>query len=155
MFIGDAYHEHYVVFFRGEDERLPFLTAGDEAHKVLITHLQSSNFLKQLAQCTHGQHTGRIEVLHSMFLAYVSKRVDYDPPSYCGRIQLAILDHNENCNRPPIIGKLPMSTCATMQTSLLLISRFFIGWQSYTVHNLPIGQICYVDTLIGVFYLFI
>jgi hypothetical protein len=31
--------------------------------------------------------------------------VDYDPPSYNARVQLALMDHNENCSRPVIYGK--------------------------------------------------
>lgn len=95
--------------YRGEHDDISFLEAGDGAHTVLTEHLHSNNFLKQLELCAHGQHTGRLEVLHSLILSYVSKRVDYDPPAYQGRVQLAILDHNENCQRPPILGELNCS----------------------------------------------
>lgn len=88
----------------GEERVVPFLTAGEPAHTVLVEHLHSKPFQEQLALCTHGRHTGGLEVLHSMFLTYVSKRVDYDPPSYAGRIQLALLDHNENCRRKVVLG---------------------------------------------------
>ena len=91
--------------FRSEDRDVQFLQSNDPAHKVLVEHIQSKPFMEQLNLCTHGVHTGKLEVLHSMFLAYVSKRIDYDPPSYNARVQLAVLDHNENCSRKPIIGK--------------------------------------------------
>ena len=95
-----------LVFCREESREVTFLSAGDPAHKVLVEHVGSKAFLDQLKLCTHGVHTGRLEVLHSMMLAYVSKRINYDPPSYNARIQLAILDHNENCSRKPLYGKL-------------------------------------------------
>lgn len=94
-----------MYFLRMEDREVQFLGPGDPAHQVLVEHIKSKAFLSQLNLCTHGVHTGKLEVLHSMFLAYVSKRIDYDPPSYHARIQLAILDHNENCTRKPLYGE--------------------------------------------------
>lgn len=94
-----------IRFCRNEERQVQFLQAGDPAHKVLVEHLRSKAFMDQLSLCTHGVHTGRLEVLHSMFLAYVSKRVDYDPSSYNARIQLAVMDHNENCSRRPVLGE--------------------------------------------------
>ena len=92
--------------FREEHELLPYLLPGSEAHEVLVEHLHSETFLRQLRLAAHGLHTGQLEVLHSMLLTYVSKRIDYDPAAYRGRIQLAILDHNENCERGVIMGML-------------------------------------------------
>ena len=92
-------------YVRLEDRDVQFLQSNDPAHKALVEHIQSKPFMAQLNLCTHGVHTDKLEVLHSMFLAYVSKRVDYDPPSYNARVQLAVLDHNENCSRKPILGK--------------------------------------------------
>lgn len=89
-----------IIYFSKEHEQIPWLTAGGPAHKVLIEHLHTPQFLSQLEQAAHGRHTGTLEVLHSLILAYASKRIDYDPPAYNGRIQLAIIDHNENCARP-------------------------------------------------------
>ena len=87
-----------------EHRQVQWLSPGDPAHQVLVEHLHSKNFLSQLEQAVHGQHTGSLEVLHSLLLTYASKRVDYDPPSYEGRMQLAILDHNENCQRKAVEG---------------------------------------------------
>lgn len=72
---------------------------------MLTKHLHDTNFVTQLELASHGEHTGRLEVLHSMMLAYVPKRIDFDPPSYEGRIQLAFLDHNENVGRPVKLSK--------------------------------------------------
>ena len=78
---------------------MTWLTPGDAAHELLTNHLHSKAFLSQLELAADGQHTGGLEVLHALFLAYASKRIDFNPHSYKGRIQLAILDHNENCQR--------------------------------------------------------
>lgn len=71
-----------------------------------MAHLHTPTFLTQLELAAHGQHTGSLEVLHSMFLAYATKRIDFDPPSYEGRIELAILDHNENCGLKAQTGEI-------------------------------------------------
>lgn len=91
-------------FYSEENRDVTWLQPGDDAHKVLVDHVQTPQFLSQLELAAHGTHTGRLEVLHSMFLTYASKRIDFDPPSYQGRIQLGILDHNENCTRPVQTG---------------------------------------------------
>lgn len=89
-----------LCIFHSEEQRvLTWLTPGDAAHQVLTHHLHSKPFLSQVELAADGQHTGGLEVLHALFLAYASKRVDFNPPSYLGRIQLAIIDHNENCGR--------------------------------------------------------
>ena len=91
-----------MLFYRRD---VAWLTPGSEAHKILVEHLHSPNFLSQVEMAAHGQHTGVLEVLHSLFLTYASKRIDYDPPSYEGRIKLAIIDHNENCQRKVKLGE--------------------------------------------------
>lgn len=85
---------------------VPWLSPGDDAHQVLTEHLHSSRFLSQLELAAHGQHTGGLEVLHSLFLAYAPKRINFNPPSYEGKIQLAIIDHNENCQREVLLRKI-------------------------------------------------
>ena len=52
----------------------------------------------------HGQHTGRLENLHSLILAYAPKRLDFDPPYYHARVQLAIIEHNWNVQRDTLKG---------------------------------------------------
>ena len=95
----------YLQLNSEEHDDLLYLRPGSAAQEVLIEHLHDKNFVKQLGLISHGHHTGKLEVLHSMMLAYVPKRVDYDPPSYVARTQLAILDHNENVQRPFLTSK--------------------------------------------------
>lgn len=98
--------EYYCVYILSDTEReVPWLVAGSPAHDVLVQHLSTPNFQKQVKQAAHGTHTGALESFHSLILAYASKRVDFDPPSYNGRVWLAIMDHNENAGRPLKIGK--------------------------------------------------
>lgn len=83
---------------------MKWLTPGSPPHKVLVAHLTSPQFLSQVRQMAHGTHTGALEVLHSSMLAYAPKRLDFDPASYNARIQLAVIDHNENVERPEKLG---------------------------------------------------
>ena len=89
-----------LILFREEHEHVQFLQPGSPAHLVLTEHLHSKPFLSQLSLASLGYHTGKLEVLHSMMLAYVPKRIDFDSPSYEGRVQLEFIDHNENVGRP-------------------------------------------------------
>lgn len=84
------------------------MSPGCPAHEVLVDYLSSPNFVSQLKQAAFGTHTSSLESLHSLMLSYASKRIDFDPNSYKGRISLAILDHNENIQRPSKTGKLSM-----------------------------------------------
>lgn len=93
-----------LVVSREDTDEIMWLERESPAHKILCDYVRSPNFLGQLKQTAHGQHTGMLEVLHSLLLTYVSKRINYDPSAYNGRIQLAILDHNENVNREPKKG---------------------------------------------------
>lgn len=90
-----------------ERRTVQWLKAGDPAHQVLIEYLTSKNFLDQIAQAAHSSHTGTLESLHALMLAYAPKRLDFDPRSYEGRIKLAIMDHNENVQRGVKLGELP------------------------------------------------
>lgn len=96
----------FINYCCSEEQRtVQWLKPGDPAHKVLIDYLSSNHFLNQIAQAAHGSHTGSLESLHSMMLAYAPKRLDFDPRSYEGRIKLAIMDHNENVQRALKLGK--------------------------------------------------
>lgn len=92
-------------FFPSDDrEDVKWLTPGSPPHRILTEHLTSPQFLSQVELVAHGTHTGSLEVLHSLMLTYATKRIDFNPPSYCGRIQLAVMDHNENARRPVETG---------------------------------------------------
>ena len=81
-----------------------------------------------LAGCIH---TGALESLHSVMLKYAPKRLDFDPASYNGRIQLAILDFNENIHRerqrgnttPRIYGRSGMVVKKSITARELFLSN--------------------------------
>ena len=81
-----------------------WLTPDSAAHRVLTNALESPRLLKTLRLLNHGQHTGALENLHSLILAYAPKRTDFDPPSYRMRIKLAVIDHNRNVGRQILTG---------------------------------------------------
>ena len=53
----------------------------------------------------HGMHTGSLESLHALILAYAPKLLDFDPPGYQARVQVAIMDHNHNYQRKLRLGE--------------------------------------------------
>ena len=101
--------KHHIIYsfdcFRGEQSQVSYLTPGSPAHQGLVTQLQKPQFLQSLKLTAHGQHTGQLEVLHSLLLSYVSKRVNFNPEAYEGRVKLAIIDHNANCGREILRGE--------------------------------------------------
>ena len=93
-----------IIFLILELRREKFLGLNQSpAHDA--NHLAGKNFQSQIKQVAHGTHTGALESFHSSILAYTSKRVDFDPASYSGRVALAIMDHNENVGRSLKTGK--------------------------------------------------
>lgn len=122
---------YLVCHFSYENKSVDSLKPGDPAQTVLVQQLPFNPFLRQIELCTHGRHTGTLEVLHSLFLAYVSKRIDYNPPSYIDRIQLALLDHNENCQRKPLLGKVIKLIVALRLLIYTKVSLFSISVSTY------------------------
>ena len=79
--------------------KIPWLTADSPAHTVLrkaLTDPTNTNTVKMLS---HGMHTGTLESMHSLILAYAPKRLDFDVEGYNARVKLAIIDHNRNRGR--------------------------------------------------------
>lgn len=69
-----------------------------------MKHLTDSRRLKTLRLLNHGQHTGNLENLHSIILAYAPKRLNFDPTGYDIRVKLAVIDHNSNVMRDTVKG---------------------------------------------------
>lgn len=82
------------------------MSPGSPAQKVLSDHLEKLRTVKTLKMLNHGMHTGSLESLHALILAYAPKLLDFDPPCYNARIQLAIIDHNHNYERKYRLGKI-------------------------------------------------
>lgn len=88
------------------ERKVLWLKAGSEAHNVLCKVLGQPRMLNTLRMLNHGQHTGSLENLHSLILAYAPKRIDFDPSSYRTRVKLAVIDHNTNVQRDILTGTL-------------------------------------------------
>lgn len=84
---------------------IDWLKPDSPALELLRKTLSQTHLMKSLRLLNHGQHTGTLESLHSLILAYAPKRLDFDPASYAARVQLALLDHNENVGREIQTGK--------------------------------------------------
>ena len=61
--------------------------------------------LKDLVQLAEPYHTGSLEVFHSLLNSYAPKRQEFELNVMNARIQLAILDHNNNVNRKQSVIK--------------------------------------------------
>lgn len=57
-----------------------------------------------LSNCTSAS-TGSLEVFHSGLLKYAQKRLHFSYDSMRARTELAVMDHNENVNRPQATTK--------------------------------------------------
>ena len=97
------YVQHYII--NCNRRKVTWLLPGSEAHKVLRETLTNPTNVKTLKMLSHGMHTGTLENLHSLILAYAHKRLDFDPPGYNARVMLAIIDHNRNIGRGVQKGK--------------------------------------------------
>lgn len=75
------------------------MTAGSAAHDVLRKALTDPTNVSTLRMLSHGMHTGTLENMHSLILAYAPKRLDFDVEGYNARVKLAIIDHNRNTGR--------------------------------------------------------
>ena len=87
--------------------------------------------MKLFITAGHGQHTGIIEVFHSLILAYAPKRMNYEPDTYTASIMLAVQDHNENVQRPVKRGDyftvLEKWNAVWSVTQILLIKHYSIS----------------------------
>lgn len=59
----------------------------------------NKKLLKDIRMLTEYHHTGSLEVFHSLILKYAPKRNHFSYQGMVGRTQLAIMDHNLNCER--------------------------------------------------------
>ena len=67
-------------------------------------HFSNPRVVSTLKLLNYGMHTGALENLHSLILAYAPKRLDFDAPGYNARIKLAVIDHNYNTGRDTVKG---------------------------------------------------
>ncbi|XP_035658144.1 uncharacterized protein LOC118403520 [Branchiostoma floridae] len=84
---------------RADTDDIMWLRPGSPPHQALYNIATNKTLLKDLSHLTGFKHTGTVEVFHSMLLKYAPKRQHYFFHGMKGRLQLAVLDHNENVLR--------------------------------------------------------
>ena len=96
-----------ILFFTAQNQDINYLRIGDPAHRLLVKNLHSKSFLNQLDLCTHGVYTGQLEELSSTLHDYIDREENSDTDSYSSSVQLAVLEHNENCTttRKPVLSE--------------------------------------------------
>jgi hypothetical protein len=82
-----------------ETRKKKWLVAGSGPHTAIQEVLCNKKLVKDLRKLTKACHTGQLEVFHSLLLKYCPKRQEFDYPQMLVRLQLAVLDHNNNLNR--------------------------------------------------------
>lgn len=85
---------------RQERKEVAWLKPGSSAHVALEEIVYNKKLLKDIRMMTEYHHTGNLEVFHSLLLKYAPKRKHFSYQGMIGRTQLAIMDHNANCDRP-------------------------------------------------------
>ena len=91
-----------------EQRSKKWLRSGSLVHTTLKNVVCNKNLLRDIKILTGFQHTGALEVFHSLLLKYCPKRQHFSYIGMQARIELAILDHNYNTNRKQATTKKGM-----------------------------------------------
>ncbi|XP_066303883.1 uncharacterized protein [Branchiostoma lanceolatum] len=84
---------------REAERKKKWLEVESPAHKALQEVVMDRILLKDMGHMTGFKHTGKLEVYHNLVLKYASKRIHYQYPAMLARLQLSVIDHNENIGR--------------------------------------------------------
>lgn len=112
----DSYLSHYLYFYyviigkktvsckhpklsKKERKQIAWLKPGSSSHVAMEEIVFNKKLLKDIRLLTEYHHTGNLEVFHSLLLKYAPKRKHFSYQGMVGRTQLAIMDHNNNCDR--------------------------------------------------------
>eukprot|EP00057_Strongylocentrotus_purpuratus_P007988 XP_011662462.1 PREDICTED: uncharacterized protein LOC105437502 [Strongylocentrotus purpuratus] len=105
---GDKYHEcAHAPIDLTKERKIKWLTPDSLAHVALQEVLFDKNLVKDIKRLTKACRTGELESFHSMLLKYAPKRQEFDYPVMLARLQLAVLDHNNNVGRDYAMVKKP------------------------------------------------
>ena len=91
-----------------EQRSKKWLRSGSLVHRTLKNVVYNKTLLWDIKKLTGFQHTGALEVFHSLLLKYCPKRQHFSYIGMQARIELAILDHNYNANRKQATTKKGM-----------------------------------------------
>ncbi|CAH1257856.1 Hypp1908 [Branchiostoma lanceolatum] len=111
-----------------ERENITWLRPGSPPHRALREVVSNKTLLRDMAHLTGFKHTGPLEVFHNMILKYVPKRQHFPNLSMRSRLQLAVLDHNNNVFREQAMtrqGDPRWSVVYPKRTSLWVARRLF------------------------------
>ncbi|XP_077990951.1 uncharacterized protein LOC144445284 [Glandiceps talaboti] len=83
-----------------EDEtETSWLKPDSPPHNAIRAIILDKKLLKDMKKMVLFKHTGNLEVFHGMLLKYCPKRDHFSYEGMRARLQLAVLDHNENVGR--------------------------------------------------------
>jgi len=100
-FTGDAFVKcGHPPLTDDEQQRKKWLVPHSPAHDALKTIVLDRTLLKDIRQLSEFCHTGKLEVYHSLMTKYCPKRQEFDFAQMSARTALAVLDHNNNTDRP-------------------------------------------------------
>ena len=72
---------------------------GAYAHEALKEIVNDKNIVNDLPYLVQFEHSGEIEVYHSLYLMYCPKRISFSYEGIYARAQLAIMNHNSGIDR--------------------------------------------------------
>ena len=82
-----------------ETKEKVWLLKGSPAHQALEKVVANKGLLLDLMYLTSFNHTGNLEVYHSVYNKYCPKRLHFSHKGMVARSQLAVLDFNAGTNR--------------------------------------------------------
>ncbi|XP_019623411.1 PREDICTED: uncharacterized protein LOC109469344 isoform X2 [Branchiostoma belcheri] len=91
--------KHKQATQRQEETTTKWLKVDSPPHKALKAVVFEKALLRDMGQMTKYKHTGQLEVYHNVVLKYAPKRLQYPYPGMRARLQLSVIDHNENIGR--------------------------------------------------------
>ena len=82
-----------------EEQTKGWLERNGPAHNALVKIVKDSRLQRDIRKLSNFQHTGSLEVFHSMLTKYCPKRQHFSYNGMQARTELAIIDHNNNVER--------------------------------------------------------
>ena len=82
-----------------KNDGIKWLSPESASHKALQSIVLDKHLIKALSQMTEANHTGDLEVYHSVLLKYCEKRSHFSHDGMVARTALAALDNNHNIGR--------------------------------------------------------
>ncbi len=99
--------DNFEVYHRCPHPTLPpevrrkkkWLKPGSQPHEAIKAVVMDSTLFRDIEKLTYAVHTGALETFHSLLGKYCPKRQSFSYKGMLIRTELAVLDHNSNCER--------------------------------------------------------